>query len=120
MKSFKFIFLGVVLFSFVFTSCGEDDLMTEGPEVTDQTYDNGVFILNEGPFMGGAASLDYFDRSGDSIIRNIYSKVNDGHVIGSILQSMNVINDKAYFVANNSQKIEVTSLQLLTLESHFL
>ena len=90
--------------------------MTGQPNDGDQFFDNGVFILNEGPFMGGSATLDYFDRSGDSIIRNVYSTANDGLVIGSILQSMNVINDKAYLVVNNSQKIEMADASTMKLE----
>ncbi len=109
MKSFKFYLLGLSLLSIMFASCGDDEMTTTdpGPMSEEQTYDNGVLIVNEGPFMGGSGTLDYYDRDKDSLIRNVYSSVNDGQVIGSILQSVTVIGENAYLVVNNSAKIEV-------------
>jgi len=54
MKLFNFYFLGLALMSVMFTSCGDDD-----PVVLDRTFDDGVLIINEGPFSGGSASLDF-------------------------------------------------------------
>lgn len=108
MKLFNFYFLGLALMSVMFTSCGDDD-----PVVLDRTFDDGVLIINEGPFSGGSASLDFYDRSADSIVSNVYSAVNDEQVIGSILQSVTIIGDNAYLVVNNSAKIEVVDANTL-------
>ncbi len=103
MKSFKFYLLCLSLLSVMFSSCGDDETsISDG-----QSFDNGVLIVNEGPFSGGSATLDYYDNAQDSLIRDVYSTVNDGQVIGSILQSVTVIGNDAYLVVNNSAKIEV-------------
>lgn len=113
MKSFKFYLLGLTLLSVIFTSCGDDDMTDSDPMTEEQSYDNGVLIVNEGPFMGGSGSLDFYDRAKDSVIRNVYNTVNDGQVIGSILQSISVIGDNAYLVVNNSAKIEVVDAKTM-------
>ena len=110
MKLFKCYLLGLSLLSVMFLSCGDDEMITTinpDPMTEEQTYDNGVLIVNEGPFSGGSASLDFHDIGKDTLLRNVYSTVNDGQVIGSILQSVTVIGDNAYLVVNNSAKIEV-------------
>ena len=109
MKSFKFYLLGLSLLSVMFASCGDDDI----PVVEMQTYNNGVLIVNEGPFSGGSATLDFYDTDKDTLLRNVYSSVNDGQVIGSILQSVTIIGDNAYLVVNNSAKIEVVDATTL-------
>ena len=113
MKSFKFYLLGLTLLSVIFISCGDDDT-NEGPTVVEQTYENGVLIVNEGVFGGVPGTIDFYDRSKDSLIRNVYSTVNDGQVIGSVLQSVTVIGENAYLVVNNSAKIEV--VDAITME----
>jgi len=102
MKVINFYLLAFLCVGSIFTSCGDDD-----PTVSVQTYDNGILIVNEGPFNGGSASLDFYDRAKDSLLRNVYSQENDGQVIGSILQSATVIDDNTYLIVNNSAKIEV-------------
>ena len=102
MKLFNFSFLTFALFGLLLASCGDDDSTERVGE-----YENGILIFNEGPFAGGSATVDYYDRSSDTLSRDVYSSVNDGQVIGSILQSATVIGDNAYLVVNNSAKIEV-------------
>ncbi len=91
-----------MMFGGLFVSCGDDE-----PTTTSQTYDNGVLVINEGAFSGGSGTLDYYDRSEDVLLRNVYASENDGQAIGSVLQSVTIIDDNAYLIVNNSAKIEV-------------
>lgn len=109
MKLFKY-YLGLFILTTGIYSCGDDEVITQpDPMTEEQNFDDGVFMVNEGAFNGGSGTVDYYDRSRDTLLRNVYSSLNDGAVLGSILQSMNVIGDNAYFVLNNSQKIEVAN-----------
>jgi len=117
MNLFKFYLLGLSLLSVMFVSCGDDEMITTtdpGPMIDEQTYDNGVLIINEGAFTGGTGTLDFYDRVKDTLLRNVYSTVNDGKVIGNVLQSAIVIGDNAFLIVNNASKIEV--VDALTME----
>lgn len=114
MKSFKYYLLGFSFISIMLASCGDDEMTKDpGTMSEEQTYDNGVLIVNEGPFMGGSGTLDFYDRDKDTLLRNVYSSVNEGQFIGSILQSVTVIGDNAYLVVNNSAKIEVVDAETM-------
>lgn len=102
MKVFNFSWLTFVLMVSMFISCGDEDAPS-----SVQTYGNGVLIINEGPFTGGSATLDFYDREKDLLIRDVYQSVNEDQVIGSILQSVAIIGDNAFLMVNNSAKIEV-------------
>ena len=85
-----------------FTGCKKDE-----PEPVDNTFSgNGTFILCEGKFQAGNGSIDFYSTLGDSLISNIFEKVN-GAPIGDVLQSMLIVNDRAYLAVNNSGKVEV-------------
>ena len=80
---------------------------TENPDPPDPgIFEEGVFIINEGNFQQGNASLDFYDPKKDSVIKNIFSSEND-RPLGDLFQSMTIHNSKAYLVINNSQKIEI-------------
>ncbi|TRX55532.1 hypothetical protein FNH22_18020 [Fulvivirga sp. M361] len=68
--------------------------------------ENGFFIVNEGLFNGGTASLSFFDVDTEQIQNNIFFTVN-GQPLGDQAQSMTIIGDKGYIVVQNSNKIEV-------------
>ena len=77
------------------------------------TFQKGVFIINEGNFQQGNASLDFYNPEGDSVIKNVFSTENE-RPLGDLLQSMAIHNEKAYLVVNNSQKIEVLDVDTLS------
>lgn len=66
----------------------------------------GVFVLNEGNFMFGNAKVGFYNKTDHSSIVDLYAETNGGS-IGDVLQSMYILNEKAYLVVNNSGKIEV-------------
>lgn len=86
-----------------FTGCENDS--SDAPK---QRYDltQGMVITNEGSFQGNIASISLYYAQGDSIANDVFYKVNS-RVLGDVLQSMAFSDDKAYFVVNGSNKIEV-------------
>jgi hypothetical protein len=88
-----------------FASCKPDDLGGDNPPPSG-TYTHGVWILNEGLYTAGSASVDFYHK--DSSIReeNIFQRVNQ-RPLGDVLQSMTLYNDRYFAVINNSAKIEV-------------
>lgn len=105
MKILKSLFFISVLF---LASCKKDEKTDETPE-ENKNYLNGKYVVNEGSFNQNNASLCFIDAE-ESITNDIYLQQN-GTELGDILQSFTVIGENGYAVVNNSQKIEVVSLQ---------
>jgi hypothetical protein len=75
---------------------------------------NGVFIINEGNFMGGNGSLSFYSYDSLKMFNDIFLNAN-GRPLGDVPNSMAVAGERIYVVVNNSGKIEV--LNKNTLES---
>lgn len=67
---------------------------------------DGVFISNEGNFMGGNSKVSFYRFSDGSSMEDIFAPTN-ARPLGDVCQSLNIINGLAYVVVNNSGKIEV-------------
>jgi hypothetical protein len=80
-----------------------------GPNCEISSFDNGVFVLNEGNFQGGNASLSFFNKYTDMMSNGVFQSVNN-IPLGDVAQSMEIRNGKGYIVVNNSGKIEVVNL----------
>lgn len=72
----------------------------------------GLFILNEGNFQSGNASLDYYNFESQILSFNAFESVNN-RKLGDVLQSMQRNGSLGYLLVNNSQKIEVINLNTL-------
>jgi len=103
MKNLSTVCAFVTLLLF-FTSCSEEN---KEPEVPLGDYEYGYFVSNEGPFQNGSGSITFVGQDG-SVEQNIYKKVN-GQDLGNIVNSMQIVDDKAYIVVNNSNKIVVAN-----------
>ncbi len=66
----------------------------------------GIYVLNEGNFQSGNATLDFIDVFNNVYYSDVFKQANN-KALGDVLQSMNIINDKIYLVINNSGKIEI-------------
>lgn len=89
-----------------FYACEKDNQNTEPDVIPDQGYINGIYIVNEGPFMTGTGTIDFLTRDGKKY-QNIYLTSNNGQVLGNLVQSIAIIGNKTYIIVNNDNKIEV-------------
>jgi DNA-binding beta-propeller fold protein YncE len=76
----------------------------DGSCVYSQSYSEGVFVLSEGNFNSGNASLSFYNKVDKAVATKIFSGIN-GIPIGDIAQSITTHNDVMYLVVNNSGKI---------------
>lgn len=70
------------------------------------TQDPGAFIIQEGNFQWGNASLAYVNLITGEIEKDLFKKSND-RPIGDVLQSGMILNKKLWLSVNNSGKIEI-------------
>jgi YVTN family beta-propeller protein len=104
MKTKNLIYLSTLSLAIAFTSCKKDK--PEAPAATTTTYDNGVFITNEGPFQTGTGTVSFYSRSSGTVSNDIFQTKN-GYPLGNVVQSMTIFNGKGYIVVNNAGKAEV-------------
>jgi YVTN family beta-propeller protein len=84
-----------------------DDVPQPNDDVVIPPSNKGaVWISNEGNFQFGNASLTVLDLEQDKLLSDAFEAAN-ARKLGDVLQSVNMINGKAYLVVNNSRKIEV-------------
>jgi len=103
--TFSNLFLSLFIATTILVSaCKKPKDPTEDtiPEISRKVY-----VLNEGSFSNSNSSVSIFDLSQSNMFNGMFSNAND-RPLGDVLNSMKVINDKAYFVVNNSDKIEYT------------
>jgi YVTN family beta-propeller protein len=90
-----------VVFLFL-SACSDDD----EPGMKSGEGSEGFFVVNEGSFGAGNASISFYDRSDDAVSNNVFNTTN-GIPLGDQAQSMTVHEGKGYIVVQNSGKLEV-------------
>lgn len=65
-----------------------------------------VFIVNEGAFGQGNASLTVFYPGSGSVQQNVFYNTT-GRLLGDVANDALLVGDKLYIVVNNSHKIEI-------------
>ena len=101
----KRLFIGLVSF-FSLTGCMKDeDLWKFQQEEYDLPY-GGLFVINEGNFTYGNASLTYYDPETREVIQDAFFQAN-ALPLGDVAHSMNIRDSLAYVVINNSGRIYV-------------
>lgn len=65
---------------------------------------NGLFIVNEGGFGSGTASLSHYDMETEDVTDHVFYKAN-GVPLGDVAQSMTVYDGCGWIVVNNSKVI---------------
>lgn len=103
MKLNKLLLIAVA--SLFFASCSDDD---NNAVPASGEYANGFFILNQGGFMNGDASVSFLSEN-MQIENNIFAGVNPGHILGDTGQDIAVMGDYAYIVMNFSSGIVVVN-----------
>lgn len=91
-----------------FYSCRSDKPIDELQPQINITQNGGVYIINEGNYGWGNASLSYYNYTDNSVVEDLFQPANN-RPLGDVFQSMTVFNNKAYLVINNSGKIEVVN-----------
>ncbi|WP_019038423.1 DUF5074 domain-containing protein [Psychroflexus tropicus] len=85
-----------------------------------QTYNDGVFILNEGNFGAGNASVSFLNDNG-TLSNGIFTSENPDLQVGDTAQSMAFNGEEIYIVANGSNRITVvdrlTFAEIATIET---
>jgi YVTN family beta-propeller protein len=104
-KLFYFISLSIL-----FSSCLKDS----NDQPAGMFRGNGVFIINEGNFMGGNGSLSFYSYDSLKVYNDLFINAN-GRPLGDVPNSMVISGERIYIVVNNSGKVEVADKN--TLES---
>lgn len=73
-----------------------------------------IVVLNEGGFGYKNASFSLFNADSNKIYNDIYWLKNN-EKLGDVLQSVNIINNKYYWVLNNSGKIVITDTSFIKI-----
>lgn len=94
--------LGLLITTSVFfTACSDDE-----NDPTPLPGQEGFFVVNEGAFNNGDASISFFDKKTKTITNDVFLN-NTGRPLGDQAQSMSIFNGKGYIVVQNSAKIEI-------------
>lgn len=102
----KQLLVGTLALVIAISACKKNDPKPGETTPTATTYDNGVFITNEGPFGSGTGTISYYSRSNSSVTNDLFQTKN-GYALGNVVQSMEIYNGKGYIVVNNAGKVEI-------------
>jgi len=94
-------YLIISLLTIFFLSCEEDAPVQKALNLSEK----GVFIINEGNFTRGNASLSFLGQ--DNRLTNQIFETANSRILGDVAQSMTIWNGLGFVVVNNSGKVEV-------------
>ncbi|KAA3641694.1 MAG: hypothetical protein DWQ02_00135 [Bacteroidetes bacterium] len=104
------IFFGLTLLTVM--SCHDDDPGPADPNPTIHKTE-GFFIINEGTFNFGNASVSYYHFDSEEITQEVFKTAN-GYTPGDVLQDLFIHDDMGYLVLNNSGFIQVVDMETFT------
>jgi hypothetical protein len=84
-------------------SCSDSLTGGDPPPVTSP---RGVYVVNEGNFNQGNATLSYYDPATGTVTGDVFSAVN-GRDLGDVANAIAVRGTRAYVIVNNSNRIEI-------------
>ena len=98
----------LLLFAFLplfFTACTSDP----EPQLTVDTYDNGVLIVNEGNFFSGDGEVSHYDQETGEMTNNLYQTVNEV-ILAAYIEQVRVFGENAYIVDSNQGRAKVVAV----------
>jgi YVTN family beta-propeller protein len=98
------LFFGLMAISFF--SCKRQPPPSNNPG--EFKIGQSVFILNEGNFQQGNASVGHYDFKENTIQQKVFQNANQ-RPVGDVMQSASMIQGNLYLVINNSGKIEIVN-----------
>lgn len=98
---YRILFLYLLVFGIFITSCMKDDFR---PITEFNTNSRGVFIVCEGNFMYGNASLSYYSPLEKKVENTVFIRAN-GIPLGDVAQSLTIYDKTAWIIVNNSGKV---------------
>jgi DNA-binding beta-propeller fold protein YncE len=101
----RWIYIGFTL-ALSFTGCMKDDLLWEPEPALHHGSGPGIFVVNEGNFMYGNASLTYYDPDTREVREDVFYTTN-GLPLGDVAHSMTIHDSLGYVVVNNSGRIYI-------------
>jgi YVTN family beta-propeller protein len=97
----KKLILFAIMMAVLFAACKKEENQPEESGLKD-----GVFIVNQGNFTAGNASLSYFESATSKLTNDLFYEVNDAP-LGDVAQSISIDGELAYIVVNNSGNIYI-------------
>ncbi len=101
------VIFGLFLLSVI--ACHEDDPGPDDPNPSIQEAE-GFFIINEGTFNFGNASVSYYHFNSGEVTSEVFKTAN-GYTPGDVLQDFYIQDDTGYLVLNNSGFIQVVDME---------
>lgn len=89
-------------------SCVKDKPQKEGVGNVQLSAARKVYVVNEGGYGYGNASVSLYDPGSSQVIEDLYRAQNNSDA-GDVAQSLTFLNNHFYLVVNNSDKILVCS-----------
>ena len=109
----NYILFLTILFA---ASCGKKNLIEHGPDTIVPpghdsviSYENGVFVINEGNYNWGNASISFINGADSVVDQDVFHHVNN-RPLGDVAEEMKIFNNMGFIVVNNTNTIEVVSL----------
>jgi len=109
MKNRKFTCLIFIVLMALLSSCMNDDALRDFHRLVVRHDEKAVFIVNEGNFMYGNASLTFYNPKSGEVQNDIFYNTN-ALPLGDVAYSMQIRDSLAYIVVNNSGKIYIMNV----------